>query len=463
MTCKSIFPLLSLIFMLFVFDYSFARLNFSNRNSTFKASGTSTFNINQAISSYTGTLTRASGANINGGHAITFDDGILESSTTDALGGMSEIMMTGNYTPAAGAEDDSFALTGNTRIRAESGQIVMNVSTVSGTGNWIEGQPIFGDNPCITLGNGTLNMAIQNKLNNDIDLGGDSGILKLYDDLRMADGVNIRGAGTIDVNHKTFELGRATRNYNSAITWQNAGDVVLTSSLTLEAAWTFDSDGTLDGDGHILDLEDGGKIKVTNDSTLLLKNVTIRNVSGAASSGNIEISSGATLRFQDVTWAQTGNYTFDQGTFTVMKGAEFKIVVDGSDADDAVNFIYTSDADSTIDTNATMYLNYRVTFSYDVPADATRLAFTDRSSTLYMHGATLHCGSADYNENGFQLQTGTLVADHNCTLNSTGTTQDKCFILGNGSDDANNFHIEILPGALLDLAGGYLKYNNTDA
>ena len=456
MICKRLFPLLSLTLMLFAFNYSFAGLSFANRNSTIRASGTSTFVTYQNITGYDGTLARASGATIDesGTKTITFDDGVLECSKADASGGVSEVLMTGVYTPNT-IGSDTISLGAGNRMRAESGTIIQTIS-VAETNAWLEGQPIFEDDPGITFdGAYILNMAIQNKLNKDINLNG--GTLKLQDDLCMADGVNIRGAGTIDVNHKTLELGKATRNYNSAITWQNAGDVVLTSSLTLEAAWTFDSDGTLDGDGHVLDLASGGKIKVTNDSTLLLKNVTIRNIGGLASSGNIELSSAAVLQLQDVTWAQTGDYTFDQGTFTVMKGAEFKIVVDGDDADDAVEFKYTSNADSTIDTNATMYLDYRVTFNYNVNGDATRLVFTNRSSRLYMHGAILYCG--DEND-GFELTKGTLVVDHDCQLGSNSTTEDKGIMIGDDTA-VNNFYVEVLPAAVLDISSGRVDYHNT--
>ncbi len=115
-------------------------------------------------------------------------------------------------------------------------------------------------------------------------------------------------------------------------------------------------------------------------------------------------------------------------------------------------FSFSSDADLLITQGATLTIGDGVVYYHDT-AETENIVFADRSSCLALIGSTFRCANIP-SGSPVQLITGTLVVDHNVTI-------DVSTIGMNWSDNAgnNNLSVEILPGALISVQGtGTLLY-----
>ena len=250
-------------------------------------------------------IKREAGANITrgGSSVITFDKGVLQSSE-------SESVLTANYNPAG---NDTIQLMGDNSFRAEPGNVLHDI-TVNASRNRIEGQPTFENSPGITLQDFrvTLTIAIQSKLNQNIDLNG--GTLYLGDDLSLADDVRLTGGGTVFLRGRQLEFGGKDTTWSEDIFWDNANDMVLNSKLSVTGTWTFAGESHITGNGNILDLTDSGTLWIKSGATVHLRDIKLKGLG----IGRIVFEDRSSqIRLSDSQIELDANYVVTEGGFYV--------------------------------------------------------------------------------------------------------------------------------------------------
>ena len=253
-----------------------AGFNFSNMNSAFKVSG-GTFNVNTNVSSWDGTLKKGSSGTIAGSSTIGFSEGIFDKNGVKSL-------MTADYVP-----DTGLALGNSERIDAAPGQMLdaITVNSAVDSAARIEGQPTF--NSAITISAGKeLELAIQSKLNQNIQFASNSAKLTLQDDLKLADAKKPVTSGDatefiIDVNHHSFIFGCGGGGDPLTIShvtrWYNADDIVLTGSTVLESTWGFTQDSIIQGHGNVFDISHASaELSIEAGQTLQLQDMVLKGL-----------------------------------------------------------------------------------------------------------------------------------------------------------------------------------------
>jgi len=313
-----------------------ASVTFGSRDSAFNIRSGARFNVtssNLAISD--GTLKLEEGAEVSG-NPITFSNGMLDSDGLEAL-------LDGSFDPTG---DDYVRLAGSGRFRAEPGTLLHGLS-VEGTGNRIEGQPLFDH--VITLSNGgtSLTMALQNKLNQNLVLNG--GQVVLDDDLALVDDVKLTGSGRVNLNNRELRLGSMySQPWSNSLYFNNAVDLALSGSVDLTGTWTFGGTSVINGHGCVLDMRHGGQLIVDNNATLFLNDIHITGLGDTA--GKIVMRNGnSAVRVSNGTFKLNDNVTTDQGTFYVYGPSTFQLGPE--------NWTFNGNSNLTVD-GTTLWLDF---------------------------------------------------------------------------------------------------------
>jgi len=165
-----------------------AGINFGSKNSAIKIASGAQLNVaTSGLQIDNGTLKIASddGSEI-AGEAFSFVDGVFSHNSQD-------ISLSASYNPT---DEDNISLGDDDYLNAEPGTVVKNVY-VTGAGR-ITGQPLFEHEIEIADSDAQLTMAIDNTLNQDINLNG--GSLVLENNLMLADNVKVNGPGYVYPN-----------------------------------------------------------------------------------------------------------------------------------------------------------------------------------------------------------------------------------------------------------------------
>ncbi len=233
--------------------------------------------------------------------------------------------------------------------------------------------------------------------------------------------------------------------YAAFMTFNNA-KITLNSDLNLTnaAGIIFNGSCEIDGNGYIIDLSSIQTFSIGNSATLRIKDTVIKGISGNKIANS---NSASTLELQNVMWVQSGDYTLQAGKITVID----ELTITGSN-----KFIYKTDQTSVISSNATMFFNYGMTFSYDPPvASKNLLSLADQTSVLYLLNTSLASTTT-----GLQLTKGILSIDAPCPIMSSARVAGQGIMFGDGVSSSNNLAIKILPESGLNINAGYLVYNN---
>ena len=314
----------------------FSGVNFSSKDSKISVNNNANLGIRNEISNWTGALDKKTGATVSGS-TITFDDGIF---TEEGVG---------NRLSATYSSDETIKLFlgGNKTFKTTSGTS-LNKINVFGSGNRIEGQPIFSNTDSIRLEhqNTNLTIAVQSNLNSDIEMRG--GKVNLDNDLKFTEDRIFTGSGTVDLQGYGLSFGSKTDlNLTHTIDWQNATDINLTGKTDLSGLWTFNGPGIVNGHGNILDMGTGGEIYLKHQASLELTNIIVRGI--GTDKGNII--------FQDNTATlSTSNLHFDfDDSFSMTIG---KMYVDGPTT---ISGFFSSSR--TIDLQNDLFLSGNMTLS----------------------------------------------------------------------------------------------------
>ncbi len=200
----------------------------------------------------------------------------------------------------------------------------------------------------------------------------------------------------------------------------------------------------IDGNGHVVTVTSNGVIIVDGaSSSLHFKNVIVKGINGT----NVRCTDNlGTFSLQDMQWVQNGNYCFDTGHLAI----EEHVVITGTGT-----FSYQTDQESFINDHSTLEIASGLTFRYaPSSADNTLLCFEDSTSILRFHNSCFNITST-----GLQLTKGCLMIDGVVQLCSEASVQAEGVVFGDGTA-ANDFFINVYPGASLEVTDGYLIYNN---
>lgn len=218
----------------------------------------------------------------------------------------------------------------------------------------------------------------------------------------------------------------------------------LQNNLTLNAPLAIFNTCTVDGNSNIIDFQTTGSMVVQPNSTLLLKNVTLKNISG----GQLRcLDNTATLSLDNVTFIFNGDYFFDTGAFHVLSNLSLS---------GTTSFVYRSTQQSTIRRNASLTCDYGITLSYAPTSNQrTGIAFSDNTGFLFLNGNTLYSTTT-----GLRLTKGNIVFDGKTTFRNDATSIPQGIAFGDGVSAANDVKIIMMPGAQISVAQGFVVNEN---
>jgi len=208
------------------------------------------------------------------------------------------------------------------------------------------------------------------------------------------------------------------------------------SPVEVTKPWKFIGSCTLYGEGHKFSFNSAdGKFVVAPNTHVILEDVVFEDLEN----GMIECmhdDSSITLRNCILGFAT--EFTFSKGYLTFDKD----VALTGT-----IKFNYTSATASTISSDATLYIDHGMTFSYD-PSNSNKelIVMEDETAALYLNGSRLHT-----THKGFQLSGGKLFFDNKVTLSSEGRNT------GEALEFATDLDMHVLGGAGVDVFG-FVKY-----
>lgn len=335
-------------------------------------------------------------------------------------------------------------LTSNDHIIINTGALPL-ATIVAGPGNSIYGSGHIGGPIYLQGPYAQLSIGIAGQIFAPITLGGNT--LTVGAVLALSNGITIEGLGTVELSDKFVVLTGRDYTWTSTLVWDSSGGAIFSLTANkqhLSSQWTFSGACTIDGQASELRFGSTGKLVVERGSSLTLKNIKLRGIT----QNSLSCLDGAgTIIFDNVDWQQDDSYNFSAGSFEVHND----LVVRGT-----TTFGYRSDQVSSIKSESALKVTENMVFSYAPPtASRTLLTFEGQSSKLLLDKATLHSTST-----GCTLTKGTLQVDGYCNITSDASCQAEGIILGDGVSASNNASVDIFQNATLNIASGYLVYNN---
>lgn len=313
------------LLFIFCFESVFGKLNFLNNNSTLTLTGTDS------------QLLVSSGVVVNGMINIPnqSSSSIVLTNTNSSLvfGAQGKAVFNGVSYNLTGAFDPlaqhQIWLRGN-EILQFAGDFVTKNIVVSGAGNKIVGSAIFQESIELFDANSVLELALFNKLTQNIYLNG--GTLRLLQDLNMQDDVEVIGPGEIDFNGFSMNIPYYSRPTSTApITYKNANDITYSVNTTISSsvAWTGTSN-LRGGAGIILTFTSTGVYAIANNAIVYANGVHFKGL-GTRSAGNITFgNSSSRLFLSNCAIEIVGNFTQNGGQ-VIINGSRSQIIADYGD------------------------------------------------------------------------------------------------------------------------------------
>lgn len=172
-------------------------------------------------------------------------------------------------------------------------------------------QPVSNAQDTVRLANSqtVLGVALTAPLATSVALNG--GTLRLDAELKLSGtGTTLIGDGTVNLNGRTLTLDGAPRSFGGKIVLQAASDLVFYDKITLTGEWTFSGDGVLSGNGNILDISQGGTLRIRKDTTVDMTNLKLKGLGLGKILFDTETSF---LRLSNVEFEMNRDYSFSNG------------------------------------------------------------------------------------------------------------------------------------------------------
>ncbi len=229
------------------------------------------------------------------------------------------------------------------------------------------------------------------------------------------------------LNH--FSMGSlATIAFGDGAVVQLSSDLILTSNIYISGAVVIDCGG------HRILSEAGSGFVVEAGGSLELRNGFLLDLDDATSPLSL-MSRTSKLVLNDMTCSLKGDFTFSRGALDIAGNTNFstrrKLLK------------YSSTNRLTIRASSMMYFDQGSVFRYDAVRAPNGLVFTDKTSSIYLDGATISAGM-----HGLNLAAGTLWINGICSVK--GDVGASAYGLHFKS---NSFDTHILLKSTFDVAG----------
>ncbi|MBL4588038.1 hypothetical protein JKY79_01705, partial [Candidatus Babeliales bacterium] len=220
--------------------------------------------------------------------------------------------------------------------------------------------------------------------------------------------------------------------------------IELANDLTLKTPLNFTNQCAILGNNHAIDFKTTGSIIIGSQSSLYLKNITLKNFGGTQLRC---FDNSATISLDNVQFIFDKPYQFDAGRLDIV--GDFK--VSGTN-----KFSYFSPTASTIFSGASWTFDHFSTFSY-IPSSNNRkgIQCIDRTSRLIFNNATLYSTAT-----GLSLTKGELWVDGRMTIESDAVSTAEGIEWGDGLSANNDLKVTLMPGAEISLESGCVVNKN---
>lgn len=209
-------------------------------------------------------------------------------------------------------------------------------------------------------------------------------------------------------------------------------------SEDLSQTWSFDGTTVLDCQNRELTLNANHAISALPGATLTIRNASISSLggSGASSKNNLHCCDSASkIILDNVNLTMESDFSFTVGNIDIER--------EGSIKGRGKNFAYTSSNNLTIKTDATLFLDFGVTFSYDSDSAANdKIVFESTTSNLHLKGCTLHS-----THTGVKFATGHLIVDDKVRFEPEASSNNEAMVFDSG------LNFDVLATGIADIAG----------
>jgi len=310
--------------------------------------------------------------------------------------------------------------------------------TFTGTGNEMLGFGWFKNGFVLQDSSTTCSFNDVFPVSGTVNLNG--GTLYLEQDLLFSNVTNLLGMGKIYGYDHFVEFGSSITSFPADA--EEFSDVILNfnNHITLNSEITFKGNCTLDGKGNNFYIGTGS-IVVDSGSTLTIKNMWLRGVSGS----NVRCADDtATLVLDNIKWVQSGDVTFEHG------GIYFENFVDFCAS---FTFSYESVCTSTIAFCSRWTLAEGITLSIA----------SDNNQPLDFSGGLcsslrFDCANWSINSPGMLIDRGVLEFAREVTIDINSTSTSDGLILGDGNI-TKDLCFDFLPGTVIHCPRGHLVYD----
>ena len=141
----------------------------------------------------------------------------------------------------------------------------------------------------------------------------ENNVLDLESDLKLDNTTTINSWGTIEGNGHKLEIGTSVNSWSGTPTFNNVHLSLSAYENVVTDIQTFSGVSSISGNGNILDISNGGRIKVTSGSTLYITDLVIKGI--GLTKGRFDIANGAEVVFSNVTLEMQDSCSTSSGTF----------------------------------------------------------------------------------------------------------------------------------------------------
>ena len=378
----------------------------------------------------------SNGARLNLAQHMLIEDGVLEKGTGSTFVGSGKINLTNSHVESNNATNTK-QLNGTldpsvgNNLSMQGHHIISNTVVsfdevfVTGTDNLIQGPVRFTQPIVLHDENTVLDLALSTLLTQSIALN--NGTLRLQGDLKLADGVNFIGDGTLDLNGYELKFGGIPLDITSSITWKNARSITLAADTNYTTQQNFTGAGAFfQGNGYTANFSGGGSIRVAAGCNVQMVGLTVR---GIGSTGNILcIDKTSTFSISNSNIEFNASFTFNTGGIYI--GGPTTFITHGN------QIFLTSNFSMTVDSN-TLEIDTLGKYGGGLYPQA----FDNRFLTSSRDGVILNIneqfGHTDSNLTNLNFTSANITFTYDYYLNSN----HKMFFHTSATVDGSNYNI----------------------
>lgn len=247
---------------------------------------------------------------------------------------------------------------------------------------------------------------------------------------------------------KDFPVNNMVQDPTAQLIFGELSTVELGEDGFLDNTWMFEGETILNGLGKTLTLGPSAELILRPGASLLLDNMTLKGVNGSKIRC---MDNTCTVSLGNVLWKQDADFTFTNGSLSVIKEFEFF---------GTSTFYYQTPQSSMIHSRASMQMDEGFTFFYNPPIGNRDLIQCEDSTSIFsLLGGTLASTST-----GIRLTRGSLMIDGQCYITQNSSEEralSESVAIGNGVP-ADEMAVFIGSGAVLEILSGRVFYDQAE-